>query len=307
MPKKIIVVIAGLLMFSMYLHSQDFQGQYAIQTAEGQVILKLKKNATGQYEGQLAGNGTTLNLQGQLLNGMLQGRVGDELDGIIFQASLSDGNLTMAMAEVDDYNNPIAGTLQTLIFQKQADNSAPENAATAESRKSASGQVIINDQVLSAGQIGEIEKRYGIKPMPGKYWYDTRSGLYGVIGYSAYGFMHPGHQYGSLKGNASNGNTGVVINGRELPQTEWAVWSYILGYWIQQGRYWLDDKGNAGYEGSPVTLVNLYVAAQQNAYRGKGGSGDNFWSGRFSAGNSDRGNTRGYVSVPGHGPIGYGF
>ena len=42
-------------------------------------------------------------------------------------------------------------------------------------------------------------------------------------------------------------------------------------------------------------------------YNGQGGSGDNFWSTRFSAGNYDSNNQRGYVSVPGYGPIGYGF
>jgi hypothetical protein len=67
---------------------------------------------------------------------------------------------------------------------------------------------------------------------------------------------------------------------------------------------WMDGMGNAGYEGSSVAVVNLFVAAQQN---GVGGGGDNFWSSRFGAGNFDRGNTRGYVSVPGYGPVGYGF
>ncbi len=119
--------------------------------------------------------------------------------------------------------------------------------------------------------------------------------------------MYPGHNFGQLNRKASNGGTRVIVNGRELPQTEWAVWSYILGYWIQQGSYWLDNNGNAGYEGNSVAVVNLFMAARQSAYRGRGGSGDNFWSTRFSAGNFDSGNQRGYVSVPGYGPVGYGF
>jgi len=41
--------------------------------------------------------------------------------------------------------------------------------------------------------------------------------------------------------------------------------------------------------------------------RGGGGGGDNTWSTRFSAGNYDNDNSRGYVSVPGYGPVGYGF
>lgn len=167
-------------------------------------------------------------------------------------------------------------------------------------------QIIINGIVLSEAQINEIEKTYKIKPRPGNYWYDPKSGLYGVVGYPAYSFMLAGHDFGKLDRKASNGNTGVIINGRELPQSEWIVWSRLLGYWIQPGSYWLDQNGNAGYEGNPIPVVNLYVAAQRNAYTGRGG-GDNFWTSRFSAGNYDSGGQRGYVSVPGYGPVGYGF
>ena len=119
--------------------------------------------------------------------------------------------------------------------------------------------------------------------------------------------MLAGHEFGKLNSNASNGDTGVFVNGRELPQLEWAVWSQMLGYVIQPGRYWLDENGNAGYEGNPIPTENLYMAAQRNYYGGSGGGGDNIWSTRFSAGNYDSDNQRGYVSVPGYGPVGYGF
>ena len=97
------------------------------------------------------------------------------------------------------------------------------------------------------------------------------------------------------------GDFALGINGRELPTVEARVWSAMLGRLIQAGRYWMDGMGNAGYEGNPVAGVNLFVAARMNGVGAAGG--DNFWSTRFSAGNSDRGNTRGYVSVPGYGPV----
>jgi hypothetical protein len=167
--------------------------------------------------------------------------------------------------------------------------------------------VVINGSAMSAVQIQEIEQRYGVKPLPGDYWYDTASGLYGVSGHQAFGFMMPGHDFGTLSAHASAGNTNVFVNGRHLPQAEWLIWSALLGNYIQPGRYWLDAMGNAGYEGSHMPIVNLYVAAQQNTLAGAGAGGDNFWTTRFSAGSSDSGNTRGYVSVPGYGPMGYGF
>ncbi len=167
--------------------------------------------------------------------------------------------------------------------------------------------VVINGRELEKAQVDALEKRYGVRPRAGRYWYDARSGLYGVEGYPAFGFMYAGHDFGPLAPDASRGDTNVLVNGRRLPQMEWAVWSQMLGTLIQPGAYWLDDKGNAGIEGIDVPTTNLFLAAQQNAYRGASGMGDNFWSTRFSAGNFDQGNTRGYVSVPGHGPVGYGF
>lgn len=168
-------------------------------------------------------------------------------------------------------------------------------------------RIVVNGEVLTAEQLAEFDKLYGAQPAPGNYWYDATSGLYGVLGFPAYGFMHAGHDYGKLDLKASSGDTGVYVNGRELPQTEWLVWSQMLGQLIMPGSYWLDEEGNAGYEGNPIPTVNLYLAAMQNAYGGQAGGGDNFWSSRFGAGNYDSGNTRGYVSVPGHGPVGYGF
>jgi len=293
--------IAMLLLALNAAMGQDFSGQYYIQSESGGVTLTLQEDGQGGYRGALEGNGNSFPLQGTVENGMLTGSVGDE--GIVFQAQFNQGSLTLIMAETDMYGNLNPATAQRFVFQRQTGETPP----TVEQDAPAAGQVIINNTVLSGEQIAEIEKTYGVKPLPGKYWYDTRSGLYGVVGYPAYGFMLPGHTFGVLERSASNGQTGVFVNGRELPQNEWAVWSYMIGYWIQPGSYWLDNNGNAGYEGNPTPVINLYAAAQQNAYRGQGGSGDNFWSTRFSAGNYDSGNQRGYVSVPGYGPVGYGF
>lgn len=167
--------------------------------------------------------------------------------------------------------------------------------------------VTINGSNLSLNEVKSLTEQYGVQPQPGEYWYDATSGLYGVVGHQAFGFMLTGHDFGELDSKASAGDTGVLINGRELPQMEWVIWSYLLGNPIQPGAYWLDAEGNAGYVGNPHPQINLFVLAQNNPYVGQGGSGDNFWSSRFSAGNYDSNNQRGYVSVPGYGPVGYGF
>jgi hypothetical protein len=282
--------------------AQDFSGKYLMQTGNGELVLLLEHKGGGNYGGSISGNGNTFLLQGSIQNRVLQGTTGDDLNPVMFIAELNGGVLTLVMAETDAANQPVLSTAQTLVFHYQ---SAVEDA---DSQHGISrNEVIINGMVLSEEQVKELARIYGGRPQPGNYWYDSKSGLYGVVGYSAYGFMFPGHNLGAIRRDVSNGNTNVVVNGRELHQSEWAVWSYILGYWIQPGNYWLDDKGNAGYEGNPMPVANLYSAARQNAYQGQGGDGDNFWSSRFSAGNYNPGNQQGYVSVPGHGPVGYGF
>ncbi|HMK14919.1 MAG TPA: hypothetical protein VK460_07910, partial [Burkholderiales bacterium] len=82
-------------------------------------------------------------------------------------------------------------------------------------------KVIINGTQLPAKDIQSLERSYGVPLQPGRYWYDKMSGLWGYAGQPTAGQIYPGLQLGGpLKANASNGNTGVFINGRELPMIE---------------------------------------------------------------------------------------
>lgn len=239
-------------------------------------VWRLQGNQTGQM-GEIAPTGKLVDVSGVLISRIVNGRIVEEW---------SFFNQLNLMAQLG----------YTIM---------PPSLSTASTPKT-SGKVMINGSALSAAQVAQLERRYRVKAQPGNYWYDAKSGLYGIVGQPATGFMYPDHNFGKLAHNVSNGNTGVIVNGRELPQAEWAVWSQILGYWIQRGSYWFDSSGNAGYEGNPMPLVNFYVAATQNAYKGNPGGDGGFWATRFSAGNSYAGNQTGYVSLPGGGIVGYG-
>jgi len=279
------------------LQGGDYSGTYTCNLATGQIMtLVLKSDENGSYSGTISDNSISYKVSAQIQNRTLTGYYGEGASAVHFNADINNQYLTFTIA-VKDYlgnSNPMV-----LNFIKSGGTINANNKLT--------DPVIINNRILTAEQLQELKTRYGVEPRPGNYWYDSTSGLYGVTGYPSYGFMYPGHNFGPLSRNASAGNTGVIINGRELPQLEWAVWSYILGYYIQQGNYWFDSQGNAGYVGSNIPVVNLFAAARQNSYSGQGGSGDNFWSSRFGAGNSNADNSQGYVSVPGYGPVGYGF
>lgn len=167
-------------------------------------------------------------------------------------------------------------------------------------------KVVINGRTLTSDELRQLEVMYQTKAVPGNYWYDGRNGLFGVVGQSAAGFMYPGHDFGPLAADASMGDTGVFINGREQTTQEVQMLSYLAMAPVQPGRYWLDAQGNVGYEGNPYAVGNLFLAAQQRAMSG-GGGGDNFWTSRFSAGNYNADNSAGYVSLPGGGSVSYGF
>lgn len=281
--------------------ADTFSGSYTADGIFGPVVLNITQQDDDSVEGTLNGNNLTFELTGTADREYLEGEVIGQ--PIVFTAVKYDGGIQLSLMELNLFGLPAPETAQVLDFVSIEET---ENKEVADETPQ-QGKVVINRVTLNEAQLAELTQKYGQAPLPGEYWYDSMSGLYGAVGYPAYGFMLPGHRFGTLQRKASKGNTQVIVNNRELPQDEWAVWSYMLGYWIQPGNYWLDSNGNAGYVGVATPVVNLYQAAMQNSYGGQGGSGDNFWSTRFSAGNSNADNTQGYVSVPGHGPIGYGF
>ena len=161
--------------------------------------------------------------------------------------------------------------------------------------------IYINNLKLSGSQIKELEEIYGAAPLPGKYWYDSLSGSYGVMHGSSLGVILPGHEFGSLPADASNGNTGVFINGRELPEADLQFLEWLFNTQGVPGRYWQNAHGGIGVEGDSTPLLNMYLSyAQKGSYSGSGSSGskDNYWAGNFgSYGNEQNG--FGYVMVDG--------
>jgi hypothetical protein len=121
----------------------------------------------------------------------------------------------------------------------------------------------------SPGAVVALQFAYRTLIPSGRYWYDAASGLWGREGEPFAGQMQHGLQLGgALAANGSNGDTGVVVNGRRLPRVELYALQQLVGP-VGPGRYWLDPYGNAGFEGGPP-LVNIAQARarSQGGYAG---------------------------------------
>jgi hypothetical protein len=139
-------------------------------------------------------------------------------------------------------------------------------------------QVIVNRTQISDQAVRSYEQRWNIRIQDGSYWYDRMSGAWGLEGGPTAGWIAPGLDLGGpLRADASGGNTGVFINGRELHLIDVQALMQIVQ--VQRGRWWVDARGNFGPEGGPV-WGNLVLLAQQ---RGKAGGN---WSTYSSDGHS---------------------
>lgn len=127
---------------------------------------------------------------------------------------------------------------------------AMPNPARVANPPAGAGSVLVNGQLLSAQAMAMLTGGRGGVP-PGRYWYDARSGLWGLMGGPARGQIQAGLRIGGpLPANASGGGTNVFFNGRELHPAEVLYIRQRLGTAIP-GRYWLNPDLSGGPEGGP--------------------------------------------------------
>jgi hypothetical protein len=138
-------------------------------------------------------------------------------------------------------------------------------------------QTIINGRAITRTQKLQFQLIYGRAPLPGNFWYDSRSGMWGFMGHQVAGVLTPGLALGPLSPRASNGDSGVFLNGRELTASELMLFQQLVGGPIGQCRAWLDGRtGNFGLEGFPIPLGNLSTHVQSSD--GVNRNADGSWS-----------------------------
>jgi len=110
--------------------------------------------------------------------------------------------------------------------------------------------VIVNGARLAEALVRALESVHGWPMRDGAFWYDRVSGAWGVEGGPTAGFVLPGLDLGGpLHADASKGDTGVFVNGRELSLQDVFVLHRFAC--LGQGMHWVDALGNFGFEGGP--------------------------------------------------------
>ena len=128
--------------------------------------------------------------------------------------------------------------------------------------------VVINGVRLTDGQVASLQQQYRVQIQDGDYWYDRQVGAWGFRGGPTVGFIVPGLGLGGpLRRDASNGNTGVIINGRELHWLDVTRLQQVTP--LIRGFYWMDANGNFGQVGGPV-IGNLWALSQRSGGRREG-------------------------------------
>jgi hypothetical protein len=144
-------------------------------------------------------------------------------------------------------------------------------------------EVVINDVRLDEATRNALETAYGVRIPPARYWYDPISGVWGLEGGPGLGQIHPGLRLGGpLRANASNGDTGVFVNGRQLHRLEVAALQRCTA--VIPGRYWVAANGVGGYEGGPPTF-NLAVLCGNAGGGGSSTQCEDYGNGQFNCSN----------------------
>nr|XP_010908029.1 extra-large guanine nucleotide-binding protein 1 isoform X2 [Elaeis guineensis] len=112
--------------------------------------------------------------------------------------------------------------------------------------------ICVNDKKLTQEEMVLLQScpRPPSKLKPGYYWYDKVSGFWGKQGYRPHEIISPHLSVGGrIMRNASNGNTGVLINEREITKVELRMLKWAGVQCAGNPHFWVNADGTYQEEG----------------------------------------------------------
>ena len=148
----------------------------------------------------------------------------------------------------------------------------------------AAAEVVVNGVALEPATLQALQHFYQVMLPPGRYWYDTSSGAWGIEGGPVAGQILPGLGLGGeMPADASRGDTGVFVNGRELHALDVAALQRCVT--VMPGRYWLAANGVGGLEHGPPSFNLTALCTTASA----GSQCEDYGNGQFNCSNSNTG------------------
>ncbi|XP_031129420.1 extra-large guanine nucleotide-binding protein 1-like [Ipomoea triloba] len=127
-----------------------------------------------------------------------------------------------------------------------------------------SSVVCVNGKRLSGGELAVLQScpHPPKKMKPGRYWYDKVSGFWGKEGRKPCQIISPQLTVGdTIKRDASNGNTDVFINNREITKSELFMLKVIGIHCEWSIHFWLSADGAYQQEGMNNVMGKLWEKA----------------------------------------------
>jgi hypothetical protein len=274
---------------------------------EPSLRLTLTEGTDGDVAGSMVDPGATMPVSAHRRGPALSGTIGSPSAALPFTAVIEPDGLSM------DVGSP--GETYRLTFRRSdraaeapADDatSMPSETAGSDDRSAtpaaAGRSVVINDRRLTDDELARLEHAYGIRIGDADYWYDPVLGAWGLKGGPTMGFIAAGLALGGpLRADASGGGTQVFVNGREIHAYDLLALQQVTGP-IMPGRYFIDSRGLAGFEGGPPLWNLAAMAAQSHG----GGDGSNTWQSRLTGASGFSDGHTGAVFLPNGGIVSTG-